>query len=130
MNAGQIVLLATYLLTSAVLIGSGIPLYKRKVGRNNWFGLRTKLTMSDDDTWYAANHVAGRWLIITGIGTGVFAAAGILAGMNEVETATLVTGGMLTGISLCVFASLAEQRRIVEEQEHADFNDVEARHGA
>jgi hypothetical protein len=128
MNAGQIVLLATYLLTSAVLIGSGIPLYKRRVGRNNWFGLRTKLTMRDDDTWYAANQVAGRWLIVTGIGTGLSAAGGILAGMNEVETATLVTGGMLTGISLCVFASLAEQQRVVEEREQADFNNVEAQH--
>ena len=118
MNARQTVLLATYLLTSAVLIGSGFPLYKRKVGRNNWFGLRTKLTMRDDATWFAANHVAGRWLIITGIGTGLSAAAAPLVGMNEVETATLVTGGMLAGISLCVFASLAEQRRVIEERDY------------
>jgi hypothetical protein len=124
MDAGQMVLLATYLLTSAVFVGFGIPLYQRKVGRNKWFGLRTKLTMRDDTTWYSANHVAGRWLIITGIGTGLSAAGCILAGMNEVETATLVTGGMLTGISLCLFASLAEQRCIVEDRERADFNDA------
>lgn len=122
------VLLATYLLTSAVLVGSGIPLYQRKVGRNNWFGLRTKLTMRDDPTWYAANHVAGRWLIITGIGTGLSAASCILAGMNEVETAMLVTGGMFAGISLCLFASLAEQRRVVEEPQQADFDHNEAPH--
>jgi hypothetical protein len=127
MNGGQIVLLATYLLASAVLVGSGIPLYRRKVGRNNWFGLRTKFTMSDDPTWYAANRVTGRWLIITGIGTGLSGVGGILAGMNEVESATLVTGGMLTGISLTVFASLAEQRRVVEERDQADVNDVDAR---
>lgn len=128
MNAGQIVLLATYLLTSAVLVGSGIPLYQRKVGRNNWFGLRTKLTMRDDDTWFAANHVAGRWLIITGIGTGLSAAGGILAGMNEIESATLVTGGMLTGITLCVFASLAEQRRVVEDRQRPDFDHREGQY--
>jgi len=29
MNAGQVVLLSTYLLTFAVLVGSGIPLYLR-----------------------------------------------------------------------------------------------------
>ena len=128
MNAGQTVLLATYLLTSAVLIGSGFPLYKRKVGRNNWFGLRTKLTMKDDATWFAANHVAGRWLIITGIGTALSAAAAILVGMNEVETATLVTGGLLTGISLCVFASLAEQRRVVEERDYGGSDTEAQRH--
>lgn len=122
MNAGQIVLLATYLFTSAVLVGSGIPLMLRKVGRNKLFGLRTKLTMSDDEIWFAANQVAGRWLIITGVGTAVSAVAGILAGMNETESATLVTGGLLTGISLCVIASLAEQRRVVEERDRVGFN--------
>ena len=128
MNAGQTVLLATYLLTSAVLIGSGIPLMLRKVGRNKLFGLRTKLTMSDDEIWFAANQVAGRWLIITGIGTAISAVAGIFAGMNETESATLVTGGMLTGISLCVIASLAEQRRVVEERDRVGTNDVEVQH--
>jgi uncharacterized membrane protein len=125
MNAGQIVLLTTYVFTSAVLVGSGIPLYRRKVGPNKLFGLRTKLTMSDDEIWFAANQVAGRWLIITGIGTAVSAVAGVLAGMNETESATLVTGGMLTGISLCVIASLAEQRRGVEERDRAGTHDVE-----
>ena len=117
MNAGQVVLLATYLFTSVLLAGCGVPLFRRKVGRNNLFGFRTKLTMSDDIIWYAANQVAGRWLIITGIGTAISAIAGILAGMNE-------TGGMLIGISLCVLASLAEQRRVVEQRDH-DINDVE-----
>ena len=129
MNEGQVVVFATYLLTSAVLVGSGILLYQRKAGGNNRFGLRTNLTMRDDDTWYVANQVAGRWLVITGIGTGLSSAGGILAGMNEVESATLVAGGMLTGISICVFASLAEQRRVIEERDPADFNDADARHG-
>tara|TARA_R110002072_G_scaffold99008_1_gene218007 strand:+ start:143409 stop:143798 length:390 start_codon:yes stop_codon:yes gene_type:complete len=124
MNAGQVVLLATYLFTSVLLAGCGVPLFRRKVGRNNLFGFRTKLTMSDDIIWYAANQVAGRWLIITGIGTAISAIAGILAGMNETESAILVTGGMLIGISLCVLASLAEQRRVVEQRDH-DINDVE-----
>ncbi|MFT5325222.1 MAG: putative membrane protein [Planctomycetaceae bacterium] len=126
MNAGQIVLLTTYLFTAAVLVGSGIPLYRRKVGPNKLFGLRTKLTMSDDEIWFAANQVAGRWLIITGIGTAASAVAGMLAGMNETESATLVTGGMLTGISLCVIASLAEQRRVIEKHGRTGTNDVEA----
>lgn len=126
MNARQIVLLATYLLTSVVLVGCGIPLFRRRVRPNKLFGLRTKLTMSDDEIWFAANQVAGRWLIITGIGTAASAAAGILAGMNETESAMLATGAMLTGISLCVIASLAEQRRIVEERDRVGMNDVEA----
>ena len=117
MNAGQIVLLTTYLFKSVLLVGCGIPLFYRKVGRNKLFGLRTRLTMSDDEIWFAANQVAGRWLLITGFGTAISVVAGILAGMNETESAMLVTGAMLTGISLCVLASLAEQRRVVEERD-------------
>ena len=112
-----------------MLVGSGRLLYPRKVGRNNWFGLRTNLTMRDDDTLYSANQVAGRWLIITRIGTELSHAGGILAGMNEVESATLVAGGMPTGISICVFASLAEQRRVIEERDPAVLNDADASHG-
>lgn len=126
MNAGQIGLLTTFLFTSVVLVGCGVPLFRRKVGPNKLFGLRTKLTMSDDDIWYAANQVAGRWLIITGIGTAASAAAGVLAGMNETESAMLVIGGMLAGISLCVLASLAEQRRSVEERDRTDTNHVKS----
>ena len=48
--------------------------------------------------------------------------------MNEVESATLVAGGMLTGISICVFASLAEQRRFIEERDSVDLNDADAHH--
>ena len=128
MNAGQIVLLTTYLylLSSAVLVGSGVLLFRRKVGPNKLFGLRTKLTMSDDEIWFAANQVAGRWLIITGIGTAASAAAGILGGMNGAKTAMLVMGVMLTGVSRCVAASLAEQRRVVEERDRTGTHDVEA----
>lgn len=129
MNAGQIVLLTTCLFTSVLLAGCGIPLFYRKVGRNKLFGLRTRQTMSDDEIWFAANQVAGRWLIITGIGTAISVVAGILAGMNETESAMLVTGAMLTGIALCVFASLAEQRRVVEERDRG-INDIEEQHPA
>lgn len=130
MNAGQIVLLVTYLASSAIMVGIGTPLYHRKIGRNNWVGFRTKLSMSDDAMWYATNRAAGLWLMITGIGTAVSAVAAAFIGMNDIESATLVTGGMLTGVTLCVLASLAEQRRVLDERDHGDFSEVDAGRGA
>jgi hypothetical protein len=99
MNDGPTILLVTYLASSAVMVGCGIPLYRRKIGRNKWLGFRTKLSMSDDAMWYATNRTAGLWLVVTGAGTALAAVAAPFIGMNDVESATLVTGGMLTGIT-------------------------------
>ena len=127
MNAGQIVLLASYLATSAVMVGCGVPLYRRKIGRNNWFGFRTKLTMSENTIWFAANRVAGFWLIVTGIGTAVSAIAVTFVGLNDVLASTLVTGGLMAGITICLVASFTEQRRIAEERQWNDSSDLEPR---
>ena len=126
MNAEQTVLLVTYLASSAVMVACGIPLFRRRIGRNKWLGFRTKLSMSDDAMWYATNRAAGVWLIVTGIGTALAAGAASFIGMNDIESATLVTGGMLTGITLCVLASLAEQRRVLDERNHGEFSEVDA----
>lgn len=111
MNAGQLILLATYLTSSMALIGCGLLLYRRKVGRNRWFGFRTKLTMSDDALWYSANRVAGFWLIVTGFGTAAVALVTSFIGINAAQSATLVTSGYVAGITICVLASSAEQRQ-------------------
>ncbi|MDA1165400.1 MAG: SdpI family protein [Planctomycetota bacterium] len=121
MNAEQIIILVTCLVSSVVMIGCGVPLYCRKVGRNSWFGFRTKSSMSDDEIWYATNHVAGFWLMLTGACTALFAFAGTLAGLNVVESAVLMVGSMIAGISICMLSALGEQRRqLKERQRQAD----------
>ncbi len=47
--------------------GLGVPLVRRKIGINSVYGFRTEKTMKDDKTWYSANAILGRNLIIAGI---------------------------------------------------------------
>ena len=50
-----------------VLIAFGMPLYRRRVPPNMWYGCRTEKSLSDENVWYAVNRVTGRDMIIGGI---------------------------------------------------------------
>jgi uncharacterized membrane protein len=50
-----------------VFIGIGVPLLRRQVKPNFWYGCRTQKTLSDEKIWYAVNRVTGRDLIVAGI---------------------------------------------------------------
>ena len=52
-----------------VMIGVAIPLMKRKVPRNHFYGMRTRETLKSDAVWYEANAYAGKYLLWIGIGT-------------------------------------------------------------
>lgn len=38
-----------------------------RVPPNNWYGFRTRRTLSNEHLWYAANRVAGRDLFVAGL---------------------------------------------------------------
>jgi hypothetical protein len=50
-----------------IVAGAGIPLMLGKVKRNGIYGFRTRKTMRDDATWYAANRFGGKALIVCGV---------------------------------------------------------------
>jgi uncharacterized membrane protein len=50
-----------------VLIGAGLPLMRRRVPPNPWYGIRIPSTLADERTWYAVNERSGRDLLILGI---------------------------------------------------------------
>jgi hypothetical protein len=47
------------LLVPAIVALASIPLIMRVVPRNGLYGFRTRRTLADDATWFAANHFAG-----------------------------------------------------------------------
>ncbi len=53
-------------LLALMLIGLGLPLARRRVAPNLWYGFRVKATLEDEHVWYEVNEVAGRDLIATG----------------------------------------------------------------
>ena len=49
-----------------VLIGAGLPLARRRVPPNRWYGMRFPSTLADEHTWYSVNERSGRDLLILG----------------------------------------------------------------
>lgn len=43
-----------------------MPMILEKVPPNNWYGFRTRRTVSDPDVWYPANRIAGQYLAVAG----------------------------------------------------------------
>ena len=50
----------------AVSVVVGLPLARRIVRPNRWYGLRVPATFADEHVWYEANAVAGRDLMALG----------------------------------------------------------------
>ena len=61
-----------------LLIGLALPLLRRKVPPNRWYGFRVPLTLKDPDVWYAVNAWAARWLSMAGVELFVGALLGLL----------------------------------------------------
>ena len=58
--------LTALLVSGLVLIGAGIPLMRRRVPPNRWYGVRLPSTLSDESAWYSVNERSGRDLIVVG----------------------------------------------------------------
>ena len=43
-----------------------VPMILEMVPPNNWYGFRTRRTLSDPDVWYPANRIAGQYLAVAG----------------------------------------------------------------
>lgn len=44
----------------------GLPLARRRIRPNRWYGLRIPATFADEHVWYEANAVTGRDLTLSG----------------------------------------------------------------
>ena len=50
-----------------ILVGAGVPLMRRIVPPNRWYGVRLRSALADERIWYAVNERSGRDLTILGI---------------------------------------------------------------
>src|SRR5579884_1479506 len=56
-----------YVLLVFLFMGISMPLIRRQVKPNLWYGFRTRKTLSDERIWYAANEFSGRLLFVAGL---------------------------------------------------------------
>lgn len=60
-------LLLIQVASGLLLIGLSVPLIRRRIPPNHWYGFRVRRTLGDPTAWYEANAYAGRSLLAAGI---------------------------------------------------------------
>jgi hypothetical protein len=107
-------LLTFYVAAGLLLAGLSIPLIRRKVGPNPWYGFRVRRTLEDPAVWYPANAFAGKGLL--GVGLGTATAAVVLyfvPGISVDWYAGIVTAVALGSLAVTVVLSFRYLGKLV-----------------
>jgi len=59
-------LVLLFVLCGLLLVAAGMPLARRRVRPNRWYGLRVPATLKDEEIWFEANARCGRELAFAG----------------------------------------------------------------
>ena len=59
--------LLLFITAGLLLAGVSVPLIRRQVRPNPWYGFRTPKTLGDERVWYEANAYSGRMLLRAGV---------------------------------------------------------------
>lgn len=76
-------LVATFIGVGLLLIALAVPLIRRTVPPNRWYGLRVAATFADEWVWYEANARSGRDLLVLGAALIVTASSLAAFGVRE-----------------------------------------------
>ncbi len=98
--------LAMYVCCGLLFLGISVPLIRRRVPPNGWYGFRVPKTLNSPNIWYPVNEYSGRQMYRTGLLLVVVAFAlsvvpgmqiGTYVGINSVVMiGDLVRGFLLT----------------------------------
>ena len=91
------VAIISYILVGLVFIIIAIPLVQNKIKPNNFYGFRTRKTLSDPKIWYPANAYAARWLIAMGVICVLSAVGFVLVPFIVLESYLGITIGLIIG---------------------------------
>lgn len=59
--------LITFFITGLIFSGLSIPLIRRKVKINSWYGIRIPQTMDNEKVWYEVNEIVGKYIFVLGM---------------------------------------------------------------
>jgi hypothetical protein len=69
-----------------IIVALAIPLIAGWIGRNYFYGFRTRRTLASDTIWYPVNRMSGVLMLIAGL---VWLATGIVVGLVALGVAVL-----------------------------------------
>lgn len=101
----------------ALLMALAVPLMRRRVPPNPFYGLRVPPTFADTRVWYEANAKSGRDLLVLGaVVIGVALVWDPLGGSSWASTAAVCSGVAVGGALLLAVAGWSRAERMLRRQ--------------
>lgn len=112
----MVTILIAYLLTGLIFIGLAIPLIRRRIRPNPWYGFRIRQTLENPEIWYEANWYMGRYLLVIGILLIGVALGLYLVPQMDIGTYVVVcTVVLLAALGLSLIRGLGFVQKLVRE---------------
>jgi hypothetical protein len=99
----RLTLLLIFLGSAVITIALGLPLKKRKIKPNWFYGFRTPATLKDEALWYDVNEKAGHDLVMIGNVLAVLAAAMFGLQVSPSNFTGVCVAWIFMGATLSVF---------------------------
>lgn len=106
------ILLILYVASGALLCVISIPLIRRRIPPNHWYGLRLPRTLSDPEVWYEANAYAARRFFAVGVIFLIYAVVGYASALEMVDYALGSLAVVLIGLTIALMQSLRHLRKL------------------
>jgi uncharacterized membrane protein len=98
-------------------VAIGLPLARRRVPPNRWYGIRLPATFADESVWYDTNAASGRDLMMLGdIVVGVAVIPPQLTTLSAAQYAGLCSGVFVVGSSTMVVRGWRLANRLLRER--------------
>ena len=96
---------------SLVITIVAVPMWAGRIPLNRWYGYRTSRSMADATTWYAANRIAGRDLIVGSLTSAVVLLLLIVSGDTVAARAVWLAPAIF---GLAVLGAVARSTWLIE----------------
>ena len=108
--------LILFFVTGLLFSGLSVPLIRKKVKMNSWYGIRVPAAMLNENIWYEVNAIMGRYLFAFGLLTSVISVQFILHPLEyEYQMVYTLLGILIFGTILFIKLSYITAKRVSEK---------------
>lgn len=109
--------LILFFITGLLFSALAIPLMRRKVKMNSWYGIRVPDAMINEQVWYEVNAIMGRYLFALGLFTSVISIQFILHPLEyEYQMVYTLLGLLILGTILFVKLSFSTANKVSQRK--------------
>lgn len=101
-----------FAILGALLIALNIPLARRKIAPNQWYGFRTPKTLSSPEIWYPVNEYAARRGIYLGAAIIIACLLSFLFAPSLTTFTVTQAAITLIGLAIILLGSLRQIRKL------------------